>query len=183
MATLAKLLDGFQPQTALVLGSGLGGLVESVDVKVRVPYDDIDGFQTSKVSGHTAELIAGTIAGHPVVVLSGRIHYYEEGDASAMRGPLEALKGVGVNRIILTNSAGSLDEDCGPGSIMQIEDHINFSGTNPLFGEPSDNRFVLRGRTISQSHTKSPATTRSLQRRQITNRIRWKTRLHSTSRI
>ena len=142
MATLAKLLDGFQPQTALVLGSGLGGLVDAVEVKVRVPYDEIDGFQTSKVSGHTAELIAGTIAGHPVVVLSGRIHYYEEGDASAMRGPLEALKSVGINRIILTNSAGSLDEDCGPGSIMQIEDHINFSGTNPLFGEPSDNRFV-----------------------------------------
>jgi len=142
MANLKSHLNGFQPETAMVLGSGLGGLVDAVDVKVRVPYDEIDGFHPSGVSGHTAELIAGTIGGHPVAVLSGRVHYYENADAGAMRKPLESLKAAGINRIILTNSAGSLDEEMGPGSIMQIEDHINFSGSNPLFGEPTDARFV-----------------------------------------
>ena len=142
MKTLKEAFDGFQPETALVLGSGLGGLVDSVDVVSRTPYTELEGFSASAVSGHTAELIGGTIAGHKVAVLSGRVHYYEQGDAAAMRGPLEALKSVGVNRLILTNSAGSLNEEAGPGSIMQIEDHINFSGTNPLIGEPTDDRFV-----------------------------------------
>jgi len=151
MARLEKILAGFKPETALVLGSGLGGLVDAVDVKIRAPYADIDGFPESKVSGHTAELIAGTLSGHPVAVLSGRVHYYEAGDPAAMRGPLEALKDVGINRLILTNSAGSVDEDKAPGSVMQIEDHINFSGTNPLFGEPTDNRFVGMTSAYDQS--------------------------------
>jgi purine-nucleoside phosphorylase len=75
-------------------------------------------------------------------MLSGRVHYYEHGKADAMRAPLEALQGIGVTNLILTNSAGSLREDMPPGSVMRITDHINFSGTNPLFGEPSDRRFV-----------------------------------------
>lgn len=142
MKSLKQVLDGFQPETALVLGSGLGGLVDAVDVASRTSYANLQGFEVSGVSGHTAELITGTIGGHKVAVLSGRVHYYEQGNATAMRGPLEALKGVGVGRVILTNSAGSLDKEAGPGAIMQIEDHINFSGTNPLIGEPTDNRFV-----------------------------------------
>ena len=135
-------LNGFQPETALVLGSGLGGVVEAVEVESRTAFSDIDGFPVSKVSGHSAEVIAGTLARHKVVVFSGRVHYYEEGDPAAMRPPLAALKDAGVNRLILTNSAGSTNPDMGPGSIMQIKDHINFSGTNPLFGEPTDKRFV-----------------------------------------
>ena len=139
---LKKALEGFQPQTALVLGSGLGGVVDAVDVASRHPFSDLDGFPVSKVSGHSAEVIAGTLNGHRVVVLSGRVHYYEEGNPAAMRQPIAALKEAGVNRLILTNSAGSTNQDMPPGSIMQIKDHINFSGTNPLFGEPTDKRFV-----------------------------------------
>ncbi len=142
MTTLIDALDGFEPETALVLGSGLGGLVDAVDVSLRIPYSDLDGFATSKVSGHSAELIAGELGGHKVAVLSGRIHYYEDGDSAAMRQPLTLLRDAGINRLILTNSAGSTDPDMPPGSIMQIKDHINFSGTNPLIGEPSDDRFV-----------------------------------------
>ena len=78
----------------------------------------------------------------PVLILSGRVHYYEKGDASAMRLPLEVLKAVGIRQVILTNAAGSLREEIPPGSVMMITDHINFSGTNPLIGEPSDARFV-----------------------------------------
>ena len=139
---LNDALDGFQPETALVLGSGLGGVVDAVAVEKRVPFEDLEGFPVSQVSGHSAEVIAGTLNGHRVIVLSGRVHYYEQADAAAMRGPIAALKAAGVNRLILTNSAGSTNPDMGPGSVMQIKDHINFSGTNPLFGEPTDKRFV-----------------------------------------
>ena len=142
MKNLTQALDGFQPETALVLGSGLGGVVDAVEVVNRTPFEELEGFPVSKVSGHSAEVIAGTLNGHKVVVLSGRVHYYEEGNPAAMRPPIAALKAAGVNRLILTNSAGSTNADMGPGSIMQIKDHINFSGTNPLFGEPTDKRFV-----------------------------------------
>jgi purine-nucleoside phosphorylase len=74
--------------------------------------------------------------------LSGRVHFYEKGDANAMRVPIEVLKELGVETLILTNSAGSLREDLAPGSVMQITDHINYSGINPLIGEESDRRFV-----------------------------------------
>jgi purine-nucleoside phosphorylase len=75
-------------------------------------------------------------------MLSGRVHFYERGDAAAMRLPIEVLKGLGVEALILTNSAGSLREDLVPGSVMRIADHINYSGMNPLIGEESDRRFV-----------------------------------------
>ena len=139
---LTTALNGFQPETALVLGSGLGGVVDAVKIEQRIAFADLDGFPVSQVSGHSAEVIAGTLNGHKVAVLSGRVHYYENADAAAMRAPIEALKQAGVDRLILTNSAGSTNPDMGPGSIMQIKDHINFSGTNPLFGEPTDKRFV-----------------------------------------
>ena len=142
MIDLKTALYGFQPETALVLGSGLGGVVDAVDIESRTPFGNIEGFPVSAVSGHSAEVICGTLSGHKVIIFSGRVHYYEQGDPAAMRRPLEALKDNGVNRLILTNSAGSTNPDMGPGSIMQIKDHINFSGTNPLFGEPTDKRFV-----------------------------------------
>ncbi len=142
MKTLAAHLDGFQPKTALVLGSGLGGLSALVDVDLRIPYSEIEGFPESKVSGHTAELVCGSIGSHRVVILSGRVHYYESGNPAAMRKPISALNDVGVKRLILTNSAGSVNKDMAPGSVMQIKDHINFAGTSPLIGEPTDARFV-----------------------------------------
>ncbi|MBP1857902.1 purine-nucleoside phosphorylase [Rhizobium herbae] len=135
-------LAGLSPRYGIVLGSGLGSLVEAVVDPVRISYGDIPGFPVSAVSGHAGELVAGTIGGVPVIVLSGRVHFYERGDANAMRGPIEALKALGVETLILTNSAGSLREDLPPGSVMQITDHINFSGVSPLIGIDSDDRFV-----------------------------------------
>jgi purine-nucleoside phosphorylase len=139
---LRTRLSGLSPRYGIVLGSGLGSLVEAVVDPVRIPYADIPGFPVSAVSGHAGELVAGTIGGVAVIVLSGRVHFYERGDANAMRGPIEALKALGVETLILTNSAGSLREDLPPGSVMQITDHINFSGASPLIGVESDDRFV-----------------------------------------
>lgn len=142
LSILVKQLNGLMPETAIVLGSGLGSLADAVDDPVRVPYADLEGFPHSGVSGHAAQVVAGHLGTTPVIMLSGRAHYYEKGDASVMRPPLETLHGLGVKRLILTNAAGSLREDMPPGSVMQITDHINISGSNPLIGEPSDRRFV-----------------------------------------
>lgn len=139
---LKARLGGLSPRYGIVLGSGLGSLVEAVTDPVRMSYADIPGFPVSAVSGHAGELVAGRIGGVPVIVLSGRVHFYERGDANAMRTPIETLKALGVETLILTNSAGSLREDLPPGSVMQITDHINFSGTSPLIGVDSDDRFV-----------------------------------------
>jgi purine-nucleoside phosphorylase len=139
---LIRRLGGLAPETGLVLGSGLGNLVDAVTQPVRVPYAELKGFPEGGVSGHAGELVAGYLAGTPVVVLSGRVHYYERGNAAAMRPALETLAGIGVKRLILTNAAGSLHQKMPPGSVMMITDHINFSGTNPLIGEPSDARFT-----------------------------------------
>lgn len=139
---LVDRLNGLVPRTGVVLGSGLGSLVQDIEEPVRIPYGELPGFPVSGVSGHSGELVAGRLGGVPVIMLSGRVHYYEKGDATAMRLPIQVLKGLGVETLILTNAAGSLREEIPPGSVMQITDHINFSGYNPLIGEPSDGRFV-----------------------------------------
>jgi purine-nucleoside phosphorylase len=139
---LVERLAGRQPKVALVLGSGLGGLVDEVSDAVRIPYGDLPGFPHSGVTGHAGMLVAGDFNGTPVIMMAGRAHYYEHGNAGAMRPALEVLQGIGVEILMLTNAAGSLEPDMGPGSVMLITDHINFSGSNPLFGEPSDRRFV-----------------------------------------
>ncbi len=141
-AQIIKRLNGLMPRTAIVLGSGLGGLADSLENPINIPFGELEGFPVSGVSGHSGELIAGELSGKPIILLSGRVHYYEQGDSSAMRLPIECLKAIGVENLILTNSAGSVDEKMGPGSVMQLSDHIDFSGLNPLIGEPTDKRFV-----------------------------------------
>ncbi|UUP17749.1 purine-nucleoside phosphorylase [Nitratireductor thuwali] len=139
---LTERLGGLVPRTALVLGSGLGGLVEEVTDPIRIPYADLPGFPQSGVTGHAGEIVAGRFSGQPVLMLAGRAHYYEHGDAAAMRPAIEVLWGLGIRQLILTNAAGSMHAEMPPGSVMLIEDHINFSGTNPLIGETGERRFV-----------------------------------------
>lgn len=139
---LVEKLNGLVPRYGIVLGSGLGSLVDQVAEPVRISYRDLPGFPVSGVLGHAGELVAGWLDRVPVIVLAGRVHYYEEGDPGAMRLPIQVLKGLGVQSLILTNAAGSLREDLPPGSVMQITDHINYSGMNPLIGEEGDRRFV-----------------------------------------
>lgn len=130
-----------RPRIGLILGSGLGPLAGDVDGP-RIPYSDLPGFPASGVSGHAAELSVGTLAGTEVAVLSGREHYYEKGRADAMRLPLETLRALGVEILVATNACGSFRSDIPPGDLMLLSDHINYSGRNPLIGEPSDRRFV-----------------------------------------
>lgn len=125
----------------LILGSGLGHLAEAVD-GVAIDYTDLPGFPHAGVSGHVPRLVIGALEGVRVAVFGGRAHYYEQGDAAVMRRPLEVLQALGAKRLILTNAAGSFRSDVPPGDLMLISDHINFSGRNPLIGEPTDARFV-----------------------------------------
>jgi purine-nucleoside phosphorylase len=126
----------------LVLGSGLGGLGDRIGGAVRIPYGELPGFPASGVTGHAGALIVGDLGGARVACLAGRAHYYEHGDARAMRGPIEALAALGVGALFLSNAAGSTRPEMGPGSLMVIADHISISGLNPLIGEPGDGRFV-----------------------------------------
>lgn len=142
VSVLVQRLKGRLPKLAIVLGSGLGTLADEVADGVRIPYEDLPGFPHSGVSGHGGMIVAGIFAHQPVIMLAGRSHYYEHGNPAAMRVPLETLRAVGVDRLILTNAAGSLREDMAPGSVMLINDHINMAGANPLIGETSDRRFV-----------------------------------------
>ena len=126
----------------LILGTGLSGIGDQIEGAVSVAYADLPGFPRSNVSGHAGRLVIGTWEGVRVAVFQGRSHYYEHGDAAAMRLPLQTLKALGAHTLIATNSAGSLNLDSHPGTIALISDHINISGLNPLIGESSDARFV-----------------------------------------
>jgi purine-nucleoside phosphorylase len=126
----------------IVLGSGLGPLADAVEDAVAIPYGELPGMPVSKVSAHAGRLVAGRLEGVEVLVFSGRSHFYETGDAAIMRNAVGMLKHLGCEGVILTNAAGSLHAEMGPGSLMMLDDHINFSGGNPLIGEESDARFV-----------------------------------------
>lgn len=125
----------------LVLGSGLGDLAAMVE-GAAIPYAELPGFPAPGVSGHSPKLHVGRLEGVRVAVFGGRAHYYERGDAGAMRAPLELLRDLGADRLLLTNAAGSLSPGIRPGDLMLIADHINVAGMNPLIGEPTDARFV-----------------------------------------
>lgn len=132
---------------AMVLGSGLGGLRDALEDRVSIPYADLEGFPGFErpgtgVSGHGKDLLIGTMGGKRIAILTGREHYYEHGNSAAMRPALETLKQLGAKTLLLTNSAGSLDESVRPGNLMMLTDHINYAGVNPLIGEPTDQRFV-----------------------------------------
>ena len=126
----------------VVLGSGLGGLVEDLADPVALDYADLPGFPAAGVSGHAGRLWLGDLGGLRTALFAGRAHYYERGDAAAMRAPLETLRALGAPRVMLTNAAGSLHARMPPGALMAISDHIALSGRNPLIGEPDDARFT-----------------------------------------
>jgi xanthosine phosphorylase len=135
---LAERAPGFTPRLGIVLGSGLGAVADALADPVTIPYSELPDFPQPGIAGHAGTLVLGTLAGLPVAVLQGRRHVYEGGDAGAMRGPVRALKTAGAEALLLTNAAGSLRPDVGPGSLMAIADHINLLGVNPLTGPNDD---------------------------------------------
>jgi len=140
--TIQKIAGKEPIAAALVLGSGLAAIGDLVEDKVTIPYSELKDFPGAGVSGHGRDLLIGVMGGKRVAILTGREHYYEHGNAAAMRPALETMAELGAGTLLLTNSAGSLDPGLRPGDLMLISDHINYAGMNPLIGEPTDRRFV-----------------------------------------
>ncbi|WP_417247669.1 purine-nucleoside phosphorylase [Celeribacter sp.] len=141
LTTIRNAAPDARPRVGMILGSGLGSLADAVE-GVSIPYAELAGFPHAGVSGHTAALTLGTLEGVEVAVLGGREHYYENGRADAMRLPLEVLRELGCDTLLITNACGSFRADIPPGNLMLINDHINYSGRSPLIGESTDARFV-----------------------------------------
>jgi xanthosine phosphorylase len=129
---------GLRPRVGVVLGSGLGVVADAVEGPTAIPYAELPGFPQPGVEGHAGLAVAGQIGDVPVVVFQGRAHLYEGGDPDLIRTPTRALQAAGAEILILTNAAGSLRIDLGPGSLMLIEDHINLTGENVLAGPNDD---------------------------------------------
>eukprot|EP00960_Hanusia_phi_P054849 762790-Hanusia_phi.AAC.4 len=136
-AIRACLTEDFTPLIAITLGSGCGDVADAiVPVKV-INYSEVPGFPVSTVQGHAGQLILGHLAGVPIVGLKGRVHYYE-GNPRSMVVPVYTVKLLGAKYLMITNASGSLREEMGPGALVALTDHMNFSGANPLIGPNSD---------------------------------------------
>lgn len=137
-----KAAPGLAPWIGVVLGSGLGAFADQVTGHVEIGYRDLPGFPASTIPGHSGKLVMGSVGANDVVILSGRSHFYEHGDAGVMQPCIALLKALGCRVLILTNAAGSTRADLVPGTAMLITDHINWSGCNPLIGKVGTFGFV-----------------------------------------
>jgi purine-nucleoside phosphorylase len=126
------------PSVVIILGTGLGGLIDSIEIDTLLPYEEIPHFPRSTVEGHQGNLIFGNLNGKSVAVLQGRFHYYEGYSTRELTFPLRTLSLLGAKTLVVTNAAGGLDPGFVPGTIMVIRDHLNFIGENPLRGENVD---------------------------------------------
>jgi len=126
------------PQIGIILGSGLGGLVKHLEMEEEIPYSTIPNFPVSTVKGHRGSLIFGKMNNTDVIVLSGRFHYYEGYTMQEVTFPIQVMKELGVNKLIVSNAAGGMNPSFKVGDIMLIRDHINLFGTNPLLGPNND---------------------------------------------
>lgn len=122
------------PETAIVLGSGLGAFADEVDAYAKIPYADVPNFAVPHVEGHRGELVLGRMNGVPVVVLRGRVHYYEGHDWPAVTRAIRVVAALGAKRLLVTNAAGGINPSMHPGDMMVITDHINLTGQSPLRG-------------------------------------------------
>lgn len=123
-----------KPKVGIILGSGLGSFVQHIQIQAKLPFNEIPHFVPTSVEGHQGNLILGTMGNQPIVVLQGRLHYYEGHSMDTVVYPTRAMAMLGIETLILTNSAGGFGDTMQAGDFMIIEDHINLMGTNPLMG-------------------------------------------------
>jgi purine-nucleoside phosphorylase len=162
-----KFIKGFLPvipKVGIILGSGLGGLVNELEDQVSIPYEEIPHFPVSTVEGHSGQLIFGYLSKLPVLVMSGRFHYYEGYAMSEVVFPIRVMKTLGIDRLIVTNAAGGLNPEFEAGDLMLIEDIISLLPDNPLRGkndhmlgprfpdmsEPFDREWMEKARSLSK---------------------------------
>ncbi len=139
----ARLRDsGKLPKIAVLLGSGWGPVADRVRDAIDIPYSELPAFPTLAIGGHVGQVRLGTLGGREVAVLAGRKHAYETGESDGMKGAIRTLAAIGVQVLVQTNAAGSMEEFMRPGELMLITDHLNVVQRSPLFHEPGDDRFV-----------------------------------------
>lgn len=123
------------PRIAIILGTGLGALVDHIEDKLFIPYKDIPNFPVSTVEGHSGNLIFGTLGGKRVIAMQGRFHYYEGYDMKQVTFPVRVFKALGVETLYVSNAAGGMNKEFRVGDVMVICDHINLFPENPLRGK------------------------------------------------
>ena len=149
-ALIAEKAPDFKPKVGMILGSGLGAISDQIENAKIIDYKELPGFHVSELEGHSKKMHLGTIKGIPVVCLEGRTHLYEgEGATASLKTIIRTLKQIGCEILLSTNAVGSLHIEHGPGKLMAIEDHINFTFKNPLTG-PNDDAFG--GRFVSMDN-------------------------------
>jgi purine-nucleoside phosphorylase len=133
-ASFLRRAIGSQPEAAIILGTGLGGIVDHVSVTDRIPYSQLPHFPESTVQGHKGDLVFGTMAGRSVVVMQGRFHYYEGYTLQEATLPVRIMRELGARFLFVNSAAGGLNPHFEPGDVMIVTDHINLLGDNPLRG-------------------------------------------------
>ena len=142
-----------KPDTAIILGSGLGVLKDDIENKVVIEYKDIPDFPVSTVEGHAGELIIGELSGRTVIAMNGRFHYYEGYDIKQTVFPIRVFALLGIEKVILTNAAGGINTDIKEGSFMVINDHLSFFAESVLRGKNED-EFGVRFPDMSEVYDK-----------------------------
>ena len=127
-----------KPGIGIILGTGLGALVEDIDIEISIPYGEIPNFAISTVEFHEGKLIFGRLCNKAIVAMQGRFHYYEGYSMQQITFPVRVMKFLGVHTLLVSNACGGINADMKPGDIMLITDHINMLGDNPLIGENDD---------------------------------------------
>lgn len=140
------------PSTAIILGTGLGALVDHIDDKIYIPYTEIPNFPVSTVEGHSGNLIFGRLGTKPVLAMQGRFHYYEGYDMKQVTFPVRVMKELGVQTLFVSNAAGGMNKEFRVGDIMIITDHINTFPENPLRGK-NDNRLGPRFPAMTEAYS------------------------------
>lgn len=127
-----------KPEVGIILGTGLGGLVNEIDIQHTIPYENIPNFPVSTVAGHHGQLIFGTMGGKKIVAMQGRFHYYEGYTMQEITFPVRVMKFLGIDLLVLSNASGGVNPGFEVGDIMVIDDHINLMKDNPLMGRNDD---------------------------------------------
>ena len=136
---IKRKIGDFEPEIGIILGTGLGGLVDEIEIEHRLMYSNIPNFPISTLEFHSGKLIFGILSGKRVVAMQGRLHYYEGYDMKQITFPLRVMKMLGISKLIVSNASGALNPDFRKGDLMIIEDHINLQTDNPLRGRNNEN--------------------------------------------
>ena len=163
---IKKKIGDFEPEIGIILGTGLGGLVEDIEILNSLMYSNIPNFPISTLEFHSGKLIFGMLSGKKVVAMQGRLHYYEGYDMKQITFPVRVMKMLGIQKLFVSNASGALNPEYRKGDLMIIHDHINMQSDNPLRGkntaslgprfpdmsEPYDRTMIEKGMEIAHKN-------------------------------